>query len=608
MQVKVRAAEGTSEWGEGVSLQLQGIANAGAASEVWTVAGQSVNMFPTSDFVDGLNAPWRTYEYKFNFTAAPALVGQQLGIGLLQIDSDTPPYDLYGIYGWIHADYVRVMALAADDPTPASDWEFDDNLNAAGVANGSTVDVQLEWYTAKNPDANDLPAYENPNPAVTNHYLYITEDSDPNLADPNYVPDFTGVSPVIIAAGAPDAQASYLKTGLNYDSIYIWRVDEQLSGGGFIEGPVWFFETISESPVIIDEPNDVLVAENGTAVFELTVTSTTAESYQWYESADTIPDPGGDDPAISGATSSTLTLNNVPLTDADSYVFCVITNASPDATTSRPALLEVQRQMARWKMDDNLLDTGENAYGYDGSMASPTYQTGIDGKAVEFFNDVVYMEVPGAVDDFNNYHLGLTASVWVNTSTVNWGTMVAKQNRDGSPWTGWVLVTDNLANPSLNIRGVGGVTGTSSVADGQWHLVTATFDGANARIYVDGELEAEEDLSGTIETDNPLYEGTPLDDRPVTIGAEDTNGGTPFVGLIDDVQVFNYALSATGVVDLYNSYVSVADINPCITELYTASVDLSGPAGDPDCKIDLYDIAEMFAAWLEEGCYPNPCP
>ena len=74
MQVMVRAAEGSAgDWGEGVNLQVQGIANAGAASEVWTLAGQSLNIFPTSDFQNGLTAPWHTYEYKFNFTAAPAL-------------------------------------------------------------------------------------------------------------------------------------------------------------------------------------------------------------------------------------------------------------------------------------------------------------------------------------------------------------------------------------------------------------------------------------------------------------------------------------------------------------------------------------------------------
>lgn len=33
--------------------------------------------------------------------------------------------------------------------------------------------------------------------------------------------------------------------------------------------------------------------------------------------------------------------------------------------------------------------------------------------------------------------------------------------------------------------------------------------------------------------------------------------------------------------------------------------DFSGPAGEPDCKVDLFDFAEFAAAWLECSLIPE---
>ena len=200
----------------------------------------------------------------------------------------------------------------------------------------------------------------------------------------------------------------------------------------------------------------------------------------------------------------------------------------------------------------------------------------------------------------------MTVSAWVKTTRTNWNGIAAKQNRDGDPWTGWVLVTQWQGIPQIDIRGLGGPTADTSVADGQWHLVTTTFDGSIARIYVDGILEGETDLSGIVETDNPVAAGLPLTDSPVTIGAEDINGGTSFTGLIDDVQIFNYALEYTDAVDMYNALVD-PDINPCINDIYAVKADISGPDGEPDCRVDLYDLVELAAGWTSCGLYPV-CP
>ncbi|HRA86775.1 MAG TPA: DUF1553 domain-containing protein [Planctomycetaceae bacterium] len=79
-----------------------------------------------------------------------------------------------------------------------------------------------------------------------------------------------------------------------------------------------------------------------------------------------------------------------------------------------------------------------------------------------------------------------------------------------------------------------------AIALNAWHHVAVTYDGshkaAGVKIYVDGQSQ---DLD--ITTNNTL-DGTLLTDKPFHIGRR--NAAAPFVGRIDDVQVYSLALSA----------------------------------------------------------------
>jgi len=96
------------------------------------------------------------------------------------------------------------------------------------------------------------------------------------------------------------------------------------------------------------------------------------------------------------------------------------------------------------------------------------------------------------------------------------------------------------------------VNSTSNVVFGRWMHVAGVYDGAVMKIYVNGVLEAYKPTSGRIAT------GT----SPLTIGA----GGndlytdivpTPFVnqwhGLIDEVSIYNRALSKSEVQSIYRN-------------------------------------------------------
>jgi len=73
-----------------------------------------------------------------------------------------------------------------------------------------------------------------------------------------------------------------------------------------------------------------------------------------------------------------------------------------------------------------------------------------------------------------------------------------------------------------------------------WQHLAATYDGQEIKLYVDGVLEASLPVAGLIIGAN---------DAALGIGAQD-DGLRPFEGAIDQVHIYNYALSAAEIEDL----------------------------------------------------------
>lgn len=109
----------------------------------------------------------------------------------------------------------------------------------------------------------------------------------------------------------------------------------------------------------------------------------------------------------------------------------------------------------------------------------------------------------------------------------------------------------------LNVNGVGAQNLYEGSNDanvdyipqvGQWHMITGTVKGNQARLYIDGKLQAETALS------NPFSYGN---SDPLAIGMHYYPGvpprwAYPFKGVIDEVRIYNRAFSPLEVNSLYN--------------------------------------------------------
>jgi hypothetical protein len=147
-----------------------------------------------------------------------------------------------------------------------------------------------------------------------------------------------------------------------------------------------------------------------------------------------------------------------------------------------------------------------------------------------------YVELPN--ESNYDFTTKLTIEFRVRTSNLNvYTAFVSKGN--GS----WRVQTsgDGLIAYAANGAFVD-FKSTTRLDDNNWHHVAVTYDGAFARIYIDGVLENSRGASGTITNTS----------HPVVIGAMRETGpaGRYLNGDIDEVRIWNKALSASDILAL----------------------------------------------------------
>ncbi|MEM1951544.1 MAG: phospholipase D-like domain-containing protein, partial [Candidatus Nitrosocaldus sp.] len=88
------------------------------------------------------------------------------------------------------------------------------------------------------------------------------------------------------------------------------------------------------------------------------------------------------------------------------------------------------------------------------------------------------------------------------------------------------------------------VTSPNTYNDGQWHYAVVTYDGSTLRLYVDGQQVSSLNTNGAAPA---------TDTMPLTIGKNSSTNSRYFIGDIDEVRIYNRALTAQEVNDAYNN-------------------------------------------------------
>src|SRR3990167_187861 len=128
-----------------------------------------------------------------------------------------------------------------------------------------------------------------------------------------------------------------------------------------------------------------------------------------------------------------------------------------------------------------------------------------------------------------------TVSAWINPSNrTTWNMIVTKTTLNGAVKNNYELRLEPTSGVfALVDDGGDQINSTTAPTLNAWTHVVGSFDGTTSRVYVNGVLEN----SGTGRT----YTS---DTTALKIGMRD-DLGFPFPGLIDEVRVYNRALSAS---------------------------------------------------------------
>ena len=196
--------------------------------------------------------------------------------------------------------------------------------------------------------------------------------------------------------------------------------------------------------------------------------------------------------------------------------------------------------IAHWELNGNANDSvGSN----DGTVYGATWTDGVFGQALQFDGDDDY--VGGTTSPFGFEDSTFTVSAWAKTTVLGGNSIVSEGAWSSGGWhlafkegSVGVMLKDGTPN-QLNAYSNYSI---DTFNDGTWHhiaavIATSTTDplGNHADVYVDGSIVS------TLESQLYAYIPSPDSWR---IGARPAGTVTFFCGSIDDVRIFDGALSS----------------------------------------------------------------
>ncbi len=239
-----------------------------------------------------------------------------------------------------------------------------------------------------------------------------------------------------------------------------------------------------------------------------------------------------------------------------------------------------------WKLDETsgITAADSSGNGNDGTLrGDPQWVSGWINGALNLDGDGDYVDC--GYDPIFDVTGEITVAAWVTIRSVptEWVTVVSKgeyawriSNDSADPRFHFGVTIWSEVNPSVN--------GVTEVGYDEWHHVAGTYDGSDINLYLDGVIDAT--IGSTVDI------GTNTSN--VLIGENPEAAGRHWDGIIDDVRIYDRALSQAEIEALMPPQLKATVPNPADKAvLNTALVTLSWTAGETAVKHHLY-IGESF--------------
>jgi hypothetical protein len=333
-------------------------------------------------------------------------------------------------------------------------------------------------------------------------------------------------------------------------------------------------------PTIVSQPVSRILYPGRTARFKASATGTPLQ-FQWRKNGVNLPNGGN----VSGAQSDTLVIGNVGPGDVASYTLVVTNTAGSGAVTSSPPATLTLAQpsgtayenavlaanpIAHWRLNETGNPaTNPPAYDFAGGLAGYYEQAALNGfnsiagpkppdwpgfesnnRAMESTANTVlsWVTVPALYLQTNS----ATFTLWLNPNGSQFSTPGLFFTRQGSTSAAGIgySVNDQIGYNWNNDPATYQFQSGLIVPFNQWSFVALVVEPSQATVY----LYNTNGLSSAV---NPVTHQNVAWDGTARIGSDENNLSRTFDGLIDEVAVFNYALTPAQVLAIYNAALSV---------------------------------------------------
>jgi len=237
--------------------------------------------------------------------------------------------------------------------------------------------------------------------------------------------------------------------------------------------------------------------------------------------------------------------------------FLLVLVSSFGFSQSVPSYVPTNGLVGWWGFNGNAQDgSGNGNHGTVNGATLTTDRFGNPNGAYDFdgINDYVQITNNTTLEPLSS----ISISAWIfidSTQTTNFPPIISKEAGIPTGYTSYALIGGNAGLNQLGDIGLQittnnggylwtGVTGTSFL--NQWVFVTGIYDGSNMKIYHNGFLTSSNPKSGNIQYQNYL----------LTIARSMANSTTTysyFKGNIDDIGIWNRALTQQEITNLYNA-------------------------------------------------------
>ena len=289
-----------------------------------------------------------------------------------------------------------------------------------------------------------------------------------------------------------------------------------------------------------------------------------------------------------------ITQNDTTICEGDSLV--LLANSSQFYTNGNESLEGpiANNLAAYWTFSNNATDQSGN--GIDGIVNGATLTADASGNSnsAYSFDGTSYIEIPNS-SFINNY-------ISLSNRTIN---LQFKTNDASVRQTIWTegSETNGISIYLYNSKIYAGVYSNSNfwsgnwlfstVTSNQWHSISFIFSNSgNLELFVDGNSVASSTGGSSLATHNPAFIGGNMDE---TITHDNNTSANNFIGIIDNVTIWNRALSTQEIQQLYTSsnYTyswlpngeSTSSITAKPTSTTTYAVD--GTSGTTTCQSDV---------------------